>query len=518
MQNLFLYMLQVNVLLSLLFIGYHFLLRKLTFYKLNRIYFLAGAGYALVYPFIHFKSFFAESSIPVVSEAIAVLYEPVKTSAGSPISLMDILLVGAAVGVLFFTIVLTVRIWAISGIHRDSVRAVWKKYTYREVPYKLNPFAFFKAIYLHQKQHSPVQLETIFKHENIHVKGLHTLDIVVYEILWAMNWFNPLMWWMRKSVRQNLEYLTDRQLLDQGVDRRDYQYTLTGLAQHKAPYLPGNTFSFKPLKNRIMMMNKKPSSRFHLGKYLFLLPVLVFIGVGFTAAVAQEKIEDLTQKTQEIVWKVDELIYNTEGEGIQDENYPLVVIDGKIRSYKRLRAIKPEQIKQIDVLKGEQAEKKYGEEGKHGVIEVTLKDGEEIPPISSGQIEQALDNYKEALFIIDGKESNYKKVQKLNPEQIQYVGIIKDPEHTAEYGEKGRNGVIKIALKSETGKIWSGNRQDPPPLYLINGEKKSAEEVQKLDPEQIESINILKDKKATDEYGEKGKNGVVIIRLKNSEE
>ena len=54
-----------------------------------------------------------------------------------------------------------------------------------------------------------------------------------------------------------------------------------------------------------------------------------------------------------------------------------------------------------------------------------------------------------------------------------------------------------------------------PPLYILDGKEISGAEMKKLDPNSIESINVLKNKAATDIYGDKGANGVILITLKN---
>ena len=53
-----------------------------------------------------------------------------------------------------------------------------------------------------------------------------------------------------------------------------------------------------------------------------------------------------------------------------------------------------------------------------------------------------------------------------------------------------------------------------PPLYILNGKEISGTEMKKLDPNNIQSINVLKDKSATEKYGDKGANGVIEITLK----
>ncbi|MFL5748345.1 MAG: M56 family metallopeptidase, partial [Niastella sp.] len=51
-------------------------------------------------------------------------------------------------------------------------------------------------------------------------------------------------------------------------------------------------------------------------------------------------------------------------------------------------------------------------------------------------------------------------------------------------------------------------------LYVVDGNVTSVEEVKKLEPDQIKSINVWKDKAATDKFGTAGANGVIEIFLK----
>ena len=51
-------------------------------------------------------------------------------------------------------------------------------------------------------------------------------------------------------------------------------------------------------------------------------------------------------------------------------------------------------------------------------------------------------------------------------------------------------------------------------MVLIDDVEVSTETMNKLDPQQIESITVLKDASATAKFGEKGKNGVILISTK----
>jgi hypothetical protein len=73
--------------------------------------------------------------------------------------------------------------------------------------------------------------------------------------------------------------------------------------------------------------------------------------------------------------------------------------------------------------------------------------------------------------------------------------------------------VIFMKSKDENIKIVSKNEKEP--LYIVDGKEISREDMKDILPDDIEKIEVLKGEKATDKYGDKGKNGVILIFLKN---
>jgi TonB-dependent SusC/RagA subfamily outer membrane receptor len=107
------------------------------------------------------------------------------------------------------------------------------------------------------------------------------------------------------------------------------------------------------------------------------------------------------------------------------------------------------------------------------------------------------------IYVINGKISTKFEMENIRPDQIAAVDILKGDAAVALYGENAKEGVVQIKLKSEAQ-----------PLIVIDGEISTKETMDKLKPEQIEAIDVLKGEKATAAYGEKGKNGVIMIRVK----
>ena len=125
---------------------------------------------------------------------------------------------------------------------------------------------------------------------------------------------------------------------------------------------------------------------------------------------------------------------------------------------------------------------------------------------------------EQPLYILDGKELNQKEVEKLNPNEIKSISVLKDKSATSKYGEKGKNGVILIETKKGDQKIQIKSEMKldgaNPPLIYIDGKEAAKNAMEELDPNTIDSIEILKGESAASKYGEKGKNGVILIKLK----
>jgi TonB-dependent SusC/RagA subfamily outer membrane receptor len=145
---------------------------------------------------------------------------------------------------------------------------------------RISPFSFGNAIYINTSQHSEKEQEEIILHEYVHIRQRHTADILFAELLTIFNWYNPFAWLIRYSIRQNLEFIADRQVVENGFDKKDYQYHLLKVVG-QAQYRLANNFNFSSLKKRIAMMNRMRSARVNLLKFLFILPLLAVLLVAF---------------------------------------------------------------------------------------------------------------------------------------------------------------------------------------------------------------------------------------------
>ncbi len=130
----------------------------------------------------------------------------------------------------------------------------------------------------------------------------------------------------------------------------------------------------------------------------------------------------------------------------------LIIVDGvkQTKGMFSLNSIEPNTIESISILKDLAATTIYGDEGKNGVILIKTKK-KEPTTIITGTITdprpKPTTTTAEPLYIVDGKERTKDEIKNIEPASIESVSVLKAEQAIAEFGEKGRNGVVKIVLK-----------------------------------------------------------------------
>ena len=110
-------------------------------------------------------------------------------------------------------------------------------------------------------------------------------------MLCIINWYNPFAWLLKRSIRQNLEFIADNKVIENGIDKKQYQYLLLKVIGNRQ-FSIATQFNFSSLKKRIVMMNKSKSAKRQLGRFLFLLPVLAIILLSFRHSLRQTSVEN----------------------------------------------------------------------------------------------------------------------------------------------------------------------------------------------------------------------------------
>lgn len=284
-----LYLMKSTALLSLFFLIYEFLLKRDTFFALNRFYLFFGIVAAALLPLLTFtetivveENVFPANTLSQQSSGVHSFPSeamPVEnTSFWASIDFTQILIYLYLLGTVFFLIKFAISLMKLRAIlnHRpNSYRKDGIRYI--ETDLKTNPFTFFKTVVYNPTLHRQDELEMILHHEKTHARNWHSLDILLGQLMIAFHWFNPLVWLYSKRIDQNLEFIADHKTTEKQFPKKSYQLSLlrTALPDHFS--LPVNNFhSFT--KIRILMLNRNKSRHINRLKALLVLPfIMVFL-------------------------------------------------------------------------------------------------------------------------------------------------------------------------------------------------------------------------------------------------
>ncbi len=274
------YLLKLSVSLGVVFIFYHFVLRRLTHYTCNRWYLVAYTLLSFLFPLINSAPALESNNLSrhaIVNWAPAITYTASATP-GFTIWNAVIIIVLAGMGIMLVR--LLIQLFSFRRMLSKAKLKSGNGVKIYQVADPIIPFSFGNAIFINHDLHSQAELEKIVRHEFIHVKQGHSFDILWSELLCLVNWYNPFAWMIRAAIRQNLEFIADEKVIEKGFDKKQYQYLLLKVIGNKQFSIASN-FNFSSLKKRIAMMNKTRSGKVHLLRFLFLLPVMAAILISF---------------------------------------------------------------------------------------------------------------------------------------------------------------------------------------------------------------------------------------------
>ncbi len=142
------------------------------------------------------------------------------------------------------------------------------------------PFSWFNYIVISKKDYE-CNASEILTHEQAHINYHHSFDVLLFDMLCCLQWFNPAMWLMRRELCAVHEYEADKAVLDSGINAKQYQILLIKKAAGAKWYSIANSFNHSKLKYRITMMSRKRSSVWTIAKALYVLPIVAIAVVAF---------------------------------------------------------------------------------------------------------------------------------------------------------------------------------------------------------------------------------------------
>ena len=285
MPFIFSYILKLSICLAVVFLFYYFILRKLTFYNWNRYYLFIYTLLSFYIPLIDVSAMLQQSDlqsakllqwVPAMGD-----YQYVTNGASAAtLSINNIIMLLLMAGMLVTLVRLCVQFISFRQLKKKALPVYSDEMKLYQVDANIIPFSFGNAIFINPRLHSQAELQDIIRHEFVHVKQQHSIDIIWSELLCVINWYNPFVWLIKKAIRQNLEFIADDKVLQNGLSKKEYQYLLLKVTGNNQ-FSIAAPFNFSSLKKRIAMMNKMKSAKLHLIKFLFLLPLITVLLLAF---------------------------------------------------------------------------------------------------------------------------------------------------------------------------------------------------------------------------------------------
>lgn len=318
MDQYILYFTKTIISLSILYAVYWLFLRKETFFKFNRIYLIGSVIISMLIPGFTVLNYSVTNSEPLyyVLNTVTITNNELMTDYSGSSTLTQIVWIVYFAGVILFSLLFLFRIFQLIlfikkyGITNDG----GVKYVITDGHYA--PFSFFNLIFINSTI-SKTDKENVVVHERVHVNQLHSLDVLFFELLAIFQWFNPIVWLYKKSIKEVHEFLADEGVLTKGVEKSSYQELLLALTLGVNVTDLTNNFNTTQIKRRFIMMTKMKSGLIAKVRILMVVPFAAAALLLFACNNNENKKEEATQN------KVDTLKEQT---AVVPEN----VVDGEV--------------------------------------------------------------------------------------------------------------------------------------------------------------------------------------------
>ena len=327
------FMLESGISLAIFALVYLLFLRKETFFVLNRIYLLGSVCFSILLPFIHFQ---------VISEMPSVMLDEVTITAKGYQNLLQTVFVystnlsGAIekaiqsiglirfiyiLGTAIFFLVFLYRLLQIAALIMNNESELNNGLRIIKIDRDTTPFSFFNFVFISRNNENSQGMREMLAHEMEHVRQGHSYDVMILELITIFQWFNPFIWLLKRSIRENHEFLADNGVLKPEVSSAAYRMLLLNSAFTQQPVI-ANNFNYSLIKIRIKMMTKIKSSKIAALKLSMGVIAIAVLLVIFACENNKKPIQDNKAVTIKV-----ETIVNDEPKATQIDEPVFIVVE-----------------------------------------------------------------------------------------------------------------------------------------------------------------------------------------------
>ena len=542
----FVYILKSSVCLAVFYLFYRLLLSRETFHRFNRVALLSILLLSCLLPLVevtvekqtevHQTMMTLEQWLMLADMMNAETTAELQAEEVTVTWIQVALLVYLA-GILFFAFRNGYSLLKLGGLLRSGRKEQLEKYTGGEEKVTLivhdrdiAPFSWMKYIVISQKDLDENGREILI-HELAHIQNRHSWDLLVADICIFFQWFNPASWLLKQELQNIHEYEADETVIEKGVDAKQYQLLLIKKAVGTRLYSMANSFNHSKLKKRITMMLKEKSNPWAKLKYLYILPVAAIAVTAFARPEISETAEEISAvKVNDLTAIVEAKVTKTIEEAVQvstvlkDTAKPVEVKYIPAEVGDKLQGSPVfEMVEQMPEFPGggmsaaleyiqknmqyPESAKENGTQGRVTVQFVVDKAGNVTEPKVLRPVDKELD--AEAIRLVKSMPKWKPGMQKGQAVAVKFTMPVL---FRLEGGEM-KNSQVAVSSKSTDFFIEGMDA----PLYVVDGKEVTSSIMFALNVNKIEAMTVLKNESATELYGEKGKNGVILITLKGSD-
>lgn len=383
--ELFSYLLKVSACLALFFSFYLLVLRKLTFFKINRFYLLFTLVLSFVIPNLQFtieraapvEEFYVEP-VPTVTDQHQTFEAPLQINTIVADESFDwYSLLPFAYG-LIVLILLGITAWRLLKLYQHT-RTKVEEINGLKIVAKNSGFtncSFFNYVFIDQHNLTETELAVLLRHEEVHATQYHSIDKLILMFAKAVLWFNPLVYLYDKALEQAHEYEAD-ETTSQSFGTSAYASLLLSLAVSKSEVPLVHNFVKSPIKQRIKMLFNSKSKNMKKLMYLLALPIGLCLVWLFATEVVYAQVKNEQKVTQNVPF-IKRAIVNENGQKMETivvtvrnktvskmfsttpgKSRLMLYINGKIYTEAEALKFKPEFIAQLSNKNGTGSDNQY---------------------------------------------------------------------------------------------------------------------------------------------------------------
>jgi beta-lactamase regulating signal transducer with metallopeptidase domain len=257
---------------------YDFILSKETFFTKNRWYLLSTPVLSFLIPLIKIPTF--QKVVPqefivylpeIVLNPDKVIQQSIQqNSFETSANYINILFL---IGVCVFSVLFLIKLFKVINFIRKHKVIKQDDFNLILIPNETKAFSFFNYVFLGQSI-KEINRDKIIQHELVHSKQKHSLDLLLFEILKIVMWFNPMIYFYQKRITLVHEYISDAIVAKSETKETYINNLLSNFFQVENIAFVNQFYKQSLIKKRIIMMTKKQSKKMNQLKYLVLIPVL----------------------------------------------------------------------------------------------------------------------------------------------------------------------------------------------------------------------------------------------------